>query len=259
MRVAMGVEYAGTAYHGFQLQEDIPSVQQVLEAAIGKVADHPVKIVCAGRTDAGVHAVEQVIHFDTTAIRQLRAWIFGTNSYLPPDISIQWAQIVSDDFHARFSAQRRRYYYLIYNAPTRSALLRDRATWHCHPLQVEKMQEAGQYWLGKHDFSSFRAGECQAKTPVRTLYDLTIFRKNDFVVIGVQADAFLHHMVRNFVGVLLVIGEGKRSPQWAQTVLDARDRTAGGITAPAEGLYLHKISYPASFQLPDHTRFFEFL
>ncbi|MBI5448554.1 MAG: tRNA pseudouridine(38-40) synthase TruA [Gammaproteobacteria bacterium] len=259
MRVVMGVEYLGAAYHGFQFQENCLSIQQVVEEALGKVANHQVKIVCAGRTDAGVHAVEQVIHFDTEAARTPRAWVFGANGYLPKDISVRWMRHVPETFHARFSALQRRYYYVIYNHPIRPALLRERVAWHCRPLDVEKMQEAANYWWGQHDFSSFRAAACQAKTAVRTLYDLTIFRKNDFVVVTVQADAFLHHMVRNFVGVLLAVGEGAQSPSWAKVVLDACDRTAGGKTAPAEGLYLYNISYPELFQLPEPVRFFEFL
>lgn len=253
----MGVEYDGTAYCGFQSQVDLPTVQGQLEVALSKVANHPVKLVCAGRTDTGVHATEQVIHFDTDAIRSLRAWTLGANRFVARDISIKWALEVPDSFHARFSAIKRRYYYLIYNNWTRSALMQHKAAWHCRPLDVTRMQNAAQALLGHHDFSSFRASECQAKHPNRTLYDLKVIRKNDFVIITAQADGFLHHMVRNMSGVLMTIGEGAQPISWAQTVLEARDRTLGGVTAPSEGLYLHKITYPTHFHLPESVKVFD--
>ncbi len=260
MRVAMGVEYDGAAYHGFQLQAEqaIPTIEQALQSALSQLANHAIKVVVAGRTDAGVHATGQVIHFDTTAVRDIRAWVLGANAYLPPDIVVKWAQFVPKTFHARFSAVRRRYVYVIDNGWVRPAIFNRKVTWHCRPLQLGRMQAAAQYFLGKHDFSSFRASECQAKSAVRTVFDLTINRKNDFVVVGVEADAFLHHMVRNIVGVLLPIGEGLQAPNWAQAVLATRDRTSGGVTAPANGLYLHRVTYPEQFSLPTNTgHFFE--
>lgn len=253
----MGVEYDGTSYRGFQSQVDMPTVQGALEKALAKVADHSVRLVCAGRTDTGVHATEQVIHFDTNASRSLRAWALGTNRFVARDISIKWALEVPDDFHARFSAIKRRYYYLIYNNWTRPALLQHKASWHCRPLDADRMQAAAQSFIGAHDFSSFRASECQAKHPNRTLYDLKVIRKNNFVIITAQADGFLHHMVRNMSGVLMAIGEGAQPVEWAQTVLDARDRTLGGVTAPADGLYLHKITYPEKYQLPESVKIFD--
>lgn len=255
-RIAMGVEYDGARFHGFQAQTNSPetqTIQQSLELALSKIAAHPVRVVCAGRTDAGVHALEQVIHFDSTATRSLRAWVLGCNASLPREIKIQWARNVSSDFHARFSATAREYQYVIYNNWTRPALFQNKVTWQCRPLNEVSMQQAAQYWLGQHDFSSFRAAECQAKSPVRTLAKFNIERKRDFVVACISADAFLHHMVRNMMGVLIPIGEGLKDIEWAKTVLEHRDRAKGGITAPPFGLYLNKINYPECFGLPQAT------
>lgn len=254
MRVALGVQYDGSGFRGWQTQQPgIRTVQTVLEQALSKVANHPIRLVCAGRTDAGVHGVGQVVHFDATAIRSERAWVLGGNAHLPLDISLNWARETSEDFHARFSALARRYRYVILNRPQRSALWRQRATWHYRRLDAELMQRAGQALIGEHDFSSFRAAECQARHPIRDIHEITVHRHGDSVVLDVVANAFLHHMVRNIAGVLMTIGDGDRPVEWAQEVLERRDRTQAGVTAPAEGLYLLAVRYPERFGLPATT------
>ncbi|MCB1759879.1 MAG: tRNA pseudouridine(38-40) synthase TruA [Gammaproteobacteria bacterium] len=252
MRVAMGVEYDGSSFHGWQLQDNVDSVQARLEAAVASVANHPLRVHCAGRTDAGVHATGQVIHFDTESRRSARNWILGTNVNLPPEVNINWAVEVPAGFHARFSARSRRYRYLILNRATRSSLWRDRAVWIHRSLDEKRMQAAGNHLLGRHDFSSYRALGCQAKSPVRTLQRLEVRREVDRITIDVEADGFLHHMVRNIAGVLIAIGEGERAVDWAREVLDHRDRTLGGVTAPPQGLYLVGVGYPSEFGLPDY-------
>lgn len=254
MRVALGVQYDGSGFRGWQTQQPgTRTVQTVLEQALSKVANHPIRLVCAGRTDAGVHGVGQVVHFDATAIRSERAWVLGGNAHLPLDISLNWARETSEDFHARFSALARRYRYVILNRPQRSALWRQRATWHYRLLDAELMQRAGQALIGEHDFSSFRAAECQARHPIRDIHEITVRRHGDSVVLDVVANAFLHHMVRNIAGVLMTIGAGDRPVEWAQEVLERRDRTQAGVTAPAEGLYLLAVRYPERFGLPATT------
>lgn len=251
MRVALGIEYDGSGFRGWQAQQPgVRTVQNCLEKAIGKVADHPVRVSCAGRTDAAVHATAQVAHFDTEAERSDRAWVFGTNANLPPDVSVLWAQPVPNTFHARFSALARRYRYLILNRPVRPALYRQQASWFYRPLEVERMHAAARCLLGEHDFSSFRAAECQAKTPRRTVYALELERHGGWVVLEIEANAFLHHMVRNVAGVLMAIGSGEQPIEWAQEVLEARDRRLGGVTAPPQGLYLIAVRYPDEYQLP---------
>jgi len=250
MRIAMGVEYDGSSFHGWQIQEDVDSVQSALEQGISYVADHPIRVHCAGRTDAGVHGLGQVIHFDTSAVRAMRNWILGTNINLPPTVNVNWAKQVPDSFHARFSARSRRYRYLILNRMSRSSILRDRAVWVHRPLDVERMQQASIHLIGTHDFSSFRALGCQAKSPIRTIEELLVERKGDQVTIDVKADGFLHHMVRNIAGVLIAIGSGERSVDWSKHVLEYRDRTLGGVTAPPQGLYLVAVGYPDEFELP---------
>jgi tRNA pseudouridine38-40 synthase len=197
-----------------------------------------------------VHGVGQVAHFETTAVRSERAWVLGGNAHLPLDMNLNWAREAPDDFHARFSALARRYRYLILNQPQRSALWRGRAAWHYRPLDVERMQIAGQALVGEHDFSAFRAAECQARHPIRDIHELILHRQGDGVVLEVEANAFLHHMVRNIAGVLMTIGAGDRPIEWAQEVLERRDRTQAGVTAPAEGLYLLAVRYPEQFGLP---------
>ena len=254
VRIAVGVQYDGARFRGWQTQQPgVRTVQTSLEQALAKVADHPVRLVCAGRTDAGVHGMGQVAHFDTTAIRSVRAWVLGGNANLPDDVSLSWACPVPADFHARFTAQARRYRYLILNQPYRSALWQGRAAWHYRPLDARQMAEAGRALLGEHDFSSFRAAACQARHPIRELRELTVQRHGTRIVLEVEANAFLQHMVRNIAGVLMAIGAGERPVAWAQEVLEQRDRIRAGITAPAAGLYLLAVRYPERFELPTVT------
>lgn len=248
--IALGVEYRGTDFCGWQLQPGVRTVQGCVEAALARVADHPVRVICAGRTDTGVHALGQVVHFDTTAARPDRAWVFGANAHLPDDISVLWAQKAPEDFHARFSAVRRHYRYVIYNASVRPAVLARRVAWHFRPLDIEPMQAAARHLVGAHDFSSYRSYACQAKHPVRTVHRLDVTREGPFVVLDIVANAFLHHMVRNIAGVLMEIGSGQQAPDWSAEILAARDRTAGGVNAAPDGLYFVNAEYPERFQIP---------
>jgi tRNA pseudouridine38-40 synthase len=250
MRIAAGVEYDGRRFHGWQSQRGERCVQDVVEAALARVADARVRLFCAGRTDAGVHALGQVVHFDTGVARPERAWVLGANTVLPNDVSLRWARPVPDNFHARFSATGRRYRYVILDRSARSALLAGRVTWVHRPLDAARMAEAALALLGTHDFSSYRAIGCQAKQPVRTVTELTVQRRGALIEIAVSANAFLHHMVRNIAGVLIAIGRGDAPVEWAGEVLERRDRTAGGVTAMPDGLYLDRIEYPAAFDLP---------
>ncbi len=249
MKIAMGVEYNGYAYHGWQSQAGLSTVQAALESAITRVAAHPVQTICAGRTDACVHAYGQIVHFETDVIRSERAWLMGTNANLPPDIAIRWVQPVLDEFHARFSATARRYRYVIYNHPVRSAISRHHMTWYCRPLDAPLMQTAANVFLGKHDFTSLRSSACQAKTAIRCIEHFTVAREGELVILDIKANAFLHHMVRNLAGVLLPIGAGLKSVSWAQEALEAQDRRKAGVTAPPYGLYLTQVYYPEKFQL----------
>lgn len=251
MRIALGVEYDGTDFSGWQSQDHCRAVQMEVENAISMVADHPVKITCAGRTDTGVHALGQVIHFDSEAQRDSRQWVLGCNANLPRDININWAVQVDDDFHARFSAVARSYRYVIMNRMTRSAIHQHRVCWHHQPLDETRMAEAAKYFLGEHDFTSFRALACQAKHAVRTMHSIEVNRTGEYITIDVKANAFLHHMVRNIAGTLLAIGEGEQEPVWVKELLEAQDRSMAGITAAAQGLYLVSVDYPAEFKLPD--------
>lgn len=250
-RIALGVEYCGARLHGFQKQKTSPhTVQALLEQALSGIAAEPVTLVCAGRTDAGVHATNQVIHFDTAASRPSRAWVEGVNTKLPDAVRVRWAQAVPPRFHARFSARARSYRYLIHSAPTRSAQAASEVTWTRHPLDVDAMRAGAKHLLGEHDFTSFRASQCQAKSPVREISRLDIARVGQLIVLEVSANAFLHHMVRNISGVLMAVGRGERKAQWVREVLAARDRSAGGVTAPPFGLYLVDVEYPPEFSLP---------
>ncbi|WP_151704667.1 tRNA pseudouridine(38-40) synthase TruA [Nitrincola alkalilacustris] len=251
-RYALAVEYNGSAYRGWQKQsdDDVPSLQSEVERALSRVANHPVQVVCAGRTDAGVHATWQIIHFDSCVERDLRAWVLGTNTYLPDDISIQWARSVTHEFHARFSARARRYRYLIYSSPVKPALLSRGVTWTHKSFDLESMQRAAESLVGEHDFTSYRAVGCQAKSPVRTIQSLEVTQRGRLIMIDVRANAFLHHMVRNIAGVLMKIGSGEASIGWAREVLEARDRRMGGVTAPPFGLYFVDVDYPDLFDLP---------
>ncbi|MDT8397848.1 MAG: tRNA pseudouridine(38-40) synthase TruA [Pseudomonadales bacterium] len=251
-RIALCVEYDGSAYRGWQAQKSpqLPTVQEALEKALSRVADHPVRVLCAGRTDAGVHASAQIVHFDTEARRPLQAWVKGGNAFLPGAVSVRWAKPVSLDFHARFSALSRRYRYIVYNDAVRPALLRDLVTTHPFPLNHVSMAEAGQLLLGERDFTSYRAAACQSSTPMRHVRHLKVNRYGQYVVIDIEANAFLLHMVRNIAGVLLEIGEGRHQPQWAAEVLDRKDRSCAAATAPPQGLYLVQVLYPEHFHLP---------
>lgn len=249
-RLAVGVEYLGTAYAGWQIQPSAPSVQGLLQAALARVAAEPVEVVCAGRTDAGVHACGQVAHFDTQAQRSLRGWVLGANTHLPPDISVAWARPVPRHFHARYSAEARTYRYYIFNRSVRSALTAGRAAWVYKPLDHERMRAAAALLVGEHDFSAFRSSECQARSPVRRLERLVVVRQDDWVIIEATANAFLHHMMRNLAGLLIAIGRGDHEPEWAAQVLAGRDRRLAAPTAPPQGLYLWAVRYPAAFGLP---------
>ena len=221
-----------------------------MEDALSQVANESIETICAGRTDAGVHAMAQVVHFDTSAERSDRGWIFGANSNLPDDVNARWAKPVDQEFHARFSAASRSYQYLILNRMIRSALNRNRAWWVNQPVDAKKMQQAADQLLGKHDFSAFRAAGCQASTPVREIHELNVTRNEDWISIDVTANAFLQHMVRNIAGLLVAIGKGDEETAWAREVLDSRDRTKGGMAAPAHGLTLTSVDYPERHDLP---------
>ncbi|HIF51082.1 MAG TPA: tRNA pseudouridine(38-40) synthase TruA [Thiotrichaceae bacterium] len=250
MKIALGIEYAGCHYYGWQKQDISPTVQEVLETALSKIADENIRVVCAGRTDTGVHALQQVVHFETSSQRESQAWILGTNTILPNDVAVTWVMHIDDDFHARFSAQERTYQYIILNRQARPAIFNGLVTWQHRELDFDRMQQASQCLIGEHDFSSYRAVACQANSPVRTVHKLEINKLNDWFVITVCANAFLHHMIRNIAGVLMAIGIGKEDVDWAAEVLAAKDRTAGGITAKPDGLYLANIKYPEKYTIP---------
>ncbi|RZV38793.1 MAG: tRNA pseudouridine(38-40) synthase TruA [Chromatiales bacterium] len=250
MRVALGIEYDGTSYNGWQRQKTGLGVQQCVEEALEAVANHRVEVVCAGRTDTGVHASGQVVHFDTSSQRSERGWLLGANTNLPDDVNVSWVAPVSDDFHARFSAVSRSYRYRILNRLQRSALHRYRAWWVYEPLNAASMHAAAQRLLGEHDFSAFRAAGCQASTAVRTVRDISVRRSGDWLTLDVTANAFLQHMVRNITGTLATVGLGEQDENWVSDVLESRDRKAGGIAAPPHGLTLVSVAYPAGFGLP---------
>lgn len=247
MRIALGVEYDGSQYHGWQSQPGLHTVQQAVEQALSTVADEPVSVVCAGRTDTGVHATNQVIHFDSDKERTIRSWIHGANSFLPKDICIKWGKEMPDEFHARFSALSRRYRYVIYNGCIRPALFRASVTWQYRQLDHRLMHKAAQHLLGEQDFTSFRSVECQSKTPMRNVHEVNVIRNADLVIIDITANAFLHHMVRNVAGVLIAVGSGKKPAKWVKEVLEAKDRKLGAETAPPYGLYLVDVDYPKDF------------
>lgn len=250
LRIALGIEYDGSQYHGWQSQQGLRTAQGMLEKAISRVAAETVQVTCAGRTDTGVHGMNQVVHFSTDVERPLRSWIFGTNSYLPKDMVVKWAKWVSDDFDARFSACARRYRYIIYNHAIRPAHLRSLVTWHYQSLDVELMHEESQALLGENDFTSFRSTQCQSKTPMRCINQITVKKHEQLIFIDVEANAFLHHMVRNIVGVLISVGSGRHGRGWVKELLALRDRTKGAETAPAYGLYLFDVIYPSRYGIP---------
>ena len=256
-RIALGVQYDGKPWRGWQTQPGGGTVQDTLEAALKRFALTDIATTCAGRTDAGVHALEQVVHFDTPLDREMFSWVRGVNAFLPPSIAVRWACEVprdgQDDFHARFSATARTYHYVIYNHPVRSPLLSGKAGWVFRPLQVEPMREASAHVLGTHDFSAFRAAECQAKSPVKTMQKIAIERRGELIVVTLTANAFLHHMVRNIVGSLIVVGNGNQRPEWMAEILASRDRSLAAPTFMPDGLYLAKIAYDPKWQLPQET------
>ncbi|HEY0845730.1 MAG TPA: tRNA pseudouridine(38-40) synthase TruA [Noviherbaspirillum sp.] len=259
-RIALGVQYDGKPWHGWQTQPAGGTVQDTLEAALKKFALVDIDTTCAGRTDAGVHALEQVVHFDTNLDREMFSWVRGVNAFLPPSIAVRWARDVTvetgDGFHARFSATGRTYHYVIYNHPVRSPLMAGKAGWVFRPLDIEPMQVAARHLLGTHDFSSFRAAECQAKSPVKTMREIRIERRGELIAVTLTADAFLHHMVRNIVGSLIVVGNGNQPPDWLKDILESRDRSRAAPTFMPDGLYLAKITYDAKWRLPQEESIF---
>ncbi|MDP4028951.1 MAG: tRNA pseudouridine(38-40) synthase TruA [Gallionella sp.] len=250
MRIAMGVEYDGRPYCGWQSQAEGRTVQDTLQRALSKIAGEQISIIAAGRTDTGVHALEQVIHLDTQAERPLTAWVRGVNALLPDSIAVRWAHPVPDEFHARFSAHGRSYRYLLINRPVRSAIHAGKAGWFHTPLDVATMREAAQCLLGEHDFSAFRAAQCQAKSPIKHLRELEIHREGEMLIFDLSAGAFLHHMVRNIVGCLVYVGKGKYPPGWLAEVLESRERSKAAPTFAPDGLYLRRIKYEAKWKLP---------
>jgi len=250
VRIALGIEYDGTAYNGWQRQKTGLGVQQRVEEALQTVANHDIEVTCAGRTDTGVHAAGQVVHFDTDSQRDDRGWLLGANSNMPDDISVIWAQHVADDFHARFHATGRNYRYRILNRLQRSALHRHRAWWVYAPLDAEKMNIAAQHLLGEHDFSTFRAAGCGANTPHRNVTQIAVMRDGDWITLSISANAFLQHMVRNIMGSLAAVGEGEQHPDWLAEILASRDRKRAGIAAPPHGLTLMSADYPEAYGIP---------
>ena len=244
MKIALGVEYLGTDFHGWQIQKSgLRTVQGVVEPALSKIANHPVRVFCSGRTDAGVHAQEQVIHFETQTTRTEGAWLFGGNANLPNDVNFKWAKEVNDDFHARFNAHARSYEYKIHHHPVRSSLKTGYYLWEPRSLNIDDMRKAAAFLVGEHDFSCFRGSMCQAKSPIKIIEYLQIDEIGDDLIIKVKANAFLHHMVRNLVGTLLKVGRGEESTEWMQSVLASKDRKEAGPTAEPQGLYFVKAHY----------------
>ena len=250
-RIALGVEYFGTPCGGGQSQADGPTVQDALESALREIAGEPVGVVCAGRTDAGVHATHQVVHFETAVERPLSAWVRGVNSHLPDAVAVRWAQPVADSFHARFSARGRRYRYLLVNRSQRPGLWQGRVGWFHLPLDVSAMREAARRLIGEHDFSAFRAADCQARTPIKTLWRAEVWQSGNLLVFDFEASAFLHHMVRNLVGSLVYIGKGKQTSQWIDELLQMKDRKLAAPTFSPDGLYFRGPIYEPHWGLPD--------
>jgi tRNA pseudouridine38-40 synthase len=250
MRYALGIEYDGKNYFGWQRQNNVISVQQELEQALSKIADEPIAVICAGRTDTGVNATNQVVHFETDKKRKDVAWTLGVNTHLPKDIAVTWVHEVADDFHARFSATARQYRYIINNNRLRPAILSSGIS-HCHHrLNENLMHQAAQLLLGRNDFTSFRTVHCQSHSPLRTLYHCNVTRHGDFVIIDIKANAFLHHMVRNIAGSLMRVGQELAPISWIKEVLEAKNRCVAGITAPSAGLYFVDVDYPEHFSIP---------
>lgn len=259
-RTALVVAYNGQHYHGWQFQnDDVATVQRELTRAVSQVADSEVRLFCAGRTDTGVHATSQVVHFDCDAERPDKAWTMGVNAHLPDDISVEWGGPVSDDFDARRTAIYRRYLYFIHNRRVRSAIMPQHLTHEHRPLDVPRMHEAAQALLGERDFSSFRAANCQSVSPMRNVMAVSVRRSNELVVIDITANAFLHHMVRNIAGALMDVGAGVQSVTWIESLMGIRDRNAAGVTAPPNGLFLVDVGYPEDAGIPPGPRLPHFL
>jgi tRNA pseudouridine38-40 synthase len=270
-RIVLGIQYDGGPWQGWQTQPHGHTVQDALEAALLRFALEPLAAVCAGRTDSGVHALEQVVHFDTSVARDTASWVRGVNAFLPASIAVRWAcelpQYIAseagqdpgqpfaraDGFHARFSATARTYHYLLYNHPVRSPLLAGRAGWVFRPLTLQRMRDGARHLLGTHDFSAFRSIECQAKSPVRSMHSLEIVQSGDMFMFSLRANAFLHHMVRNIVGSLIAVGQGRQEPAWIADLLAQRDRSKAAATFMADGLYLARVDYPAQWRLPQQA------
>lgn len=250
MRYALGIEYDGKNYCGWQRQKNVVSVQQKLEQALSKIADEPIEVICAGRTDTGVNATNQVVHFETNKIRKDVAWTLGVNTHLPKDIAVTWVTAVSDEFHARFSATARRYRYIIYNYRLRPAILSNGISHYHYPLDEKLMQQGAQHLVGRHDFTSFRTVHCQSHSPIRTIHHCEITRQGDFIIVDVKANAFLHHMVRNIVGSLMRVGQSQQTTRWIKEVLEQKNRCLAGATALPEGLYFVGVDYPEQFEIP---------
>ena len=249
-RIALGIQYDGTPYQGWQSQVHRQTVQDVLQDALSQFATVPLSVQCAGRTDTGVHGLEQVVHLDVPFERNANAWVRGVNAFLPDAIAVRWAMTVMPEFHARFDAFKRTYHYVIYNHPTRSPLWAHRAGWYHKPLDAEKMHIAAQALVGEHDFSAFRAAQCQAKSPIKTMHAISVKRMGDLVIVSVTANAFLHHMVRNIVGSLIYVGTGKQAIDWLAFLLTQHNRTLSAPTFASSGLYLAAIHYDQRFGLP---------
>jgi len=254
-RLVMGVEYNGSQFSGWQWQRGLRTVQSELERALATVANESVSVICAGRTDSGVHAFEQVVHMDTDVIRTHRAWLMGTNTYLPEDVRLLWVRDAQEGFHARYSAVARFYRYIILNRPTQSALRHHQVTW-CYPaLNVTRMHEAAQHLVGDHDFTSFRAQGCQSKSPRRMMYFIKVYQEDDTIIIDLCANAFVHHMVRNIAGALMEIGQSKQPVDWCEQLLAKKDRRLASATASPHGLYLGGIFYPPEYGMVNHPIF----
>ncbi len=251
MRIALGIEYDGSKLFGWQRQREVPSVQEHLETALSRIANQPIEVQCAGRTDAGVHATGQVVHFDCPHVRPERAWTLGVNSHLPDNIAVTWMKTVEEDFHARFSATARRYRYIIYNNSLRTGILNSGVTHIYSHLDHQLMHDAAQCLVGEHDFSTFRAALCQSKSPYRNLTHISVTRKGRYIMLDVQANAFLHHMIRNIAGSLMQIGGKAKPVSWMEEILLAKDRTVAAATAKPNGLYLVNVEYPDSFKIPE--------
>lgn len=250
MRIALGLEYDGSSYLGWQSQPGGRTVQDTVERAIAEISGEPVRVICAGRTDTGVHARAQVVHFDTTAVRPDSAWVKGVNTHLPRDVAVQWSVRVNDEFHARFSAQIRRYDYFLLNRAVRPALESTRMGWFHAALDLGAMRDGTRHLMGEHDFSAFRSSQCQAKSPIRTLHRLDVARCGEVIQFTIEANAFLHHMVRNIVGCLVYVGKGKYPPEWVAKLLTSRTRALAAPTFSPCGLYLSGVQYDAHWALP---------